>query len=896
VINEKAQASSTGNAPTLLAPSYITPLVASLWTKRPGDTVVGIHSPGRWTGPDRLTVNGEAVEVATCRSTLEIRERLSARTADSPRLVIITMLDEGDLGNDVLARLAKRQLLQIEPWEIVREKFQAHIIDPRLAKHSWMAEALLESLPADGCRPAPGGVLSMELVSGVLLDAALGLPVARPDGETLLRWSMHRENIDRFSAARRELQDAVTAWVAESAGSVGTAILRCIERGRGHDALPVGLVCAVVFDATAQDVTLAQAAVRLEEYIGRGWDAGAVARWGALANDLIVSELQTKGIESARPWLARAEQILAEVGARDHAYRSRVLPVGLQQRLDRFAATIEKTMTATNDIALADVAVAGRNAHQHEMMRFDEERGARAQMAERICRWLRVPIARPGSFADLAIGYAGHGAFVDWARTALRGGDANPQLSAAYEQLLALARQRREDENRAFAEFLQGWLEADSSRPELLPIEEVLHRVVAPLAQHAPVLVLVLDGLSYPVFEELAADLTLGSWVPLRSTDCNPANCVPSAPPVIAAIPTITEVCRASLLCGRLAEGGQTVEKQGFAEHPDLRAVSKTPFPPVLFHKGELIEASQTDLSPTVRAEIASPDRRVVGVVLNGVDDHLLKADQVRPHWTVDYMRLLRPLLDAAQEVGRVVIITSDHGHVIDMDTELRRSGQSDRWRIDDGSVAADEVILAGRRVLTATGDRLIALWSERVRYCNKKNGYHGGASAQEVVVPLGVFASPSVHVEGWEATNLSSPPWWEETLRSSLPMEWTTPQVRPILKKGQAELFVTFTPWLDALLSSEVFAAQKAAAGRVVPPDDKIRAFFLALEERGGKLTRAALAQKLGLPPVRVPGTIAAMRRLLNVDGYEVLSLDEDSDTITLNMELLRVQFELPG
>ena len=885
----------------MVTPAYIAPLVASLWTKRPTDSVIGIHSPDRWTGPDRLTLNGEAVEVATGRSALEIRERLSARTADSPRLVIITMLDESDLGSDVLARLAKRQLLRIEPWEIVREKFQAQIIDPRLAKHAWMAEALLESLPADGCRPAPGGILSMELASGVLLDAALGLPVARPDGETLLRWSMHRENIDRFSAARRELQEAVMAWVAESAGSVGTAIVRCIARGRGHDALPVGLVCGVVFDPTVQDVTLARAAVRLEEYIGRGWDTGAVARWGALANDVIVGELQTKGIESARPWLARAEQILAEVGARDHAYRSRVLPVGLQQRLDRFAATIEQAMTATNDTALADVAVAGRTAHQHEMMRFDEERGARAQMADRLCRCLRVPIARPGSFADLATAYAAGSAFVDWARTALRGGDANPKLSAAYEQLLALARQRREDENRAFAEFLQGWLDADSDRPELLPIEEVLPRVVAPLGQHAPVLLLVLDGLSYPVFEELAADLTLGSWTPLRPIDGNLGSCVPSAPPVIAAIPTVTEVCRASLLCGRLTEGGQTVEKQGFAEHPDLKAVSKTRFPPVLFHKGELIEASQTDLSAAVQAEIASPDRRVVGVVLNAVDDHLLKADQVRPRWTVDYVRLLRPILEAAQEVGRVVIITSDHGHVIDMDTELRRSGQSDRWRIDDGSVAADEVVLAGRRVLTATGSRLIALWSERIRYCNKKNGYHGGAAPQEVVVPLGVFAPSAVHVDGWEATNVNYPSWWEETLRPSLPPLRTAPQVRPIPKKGQADLFSTVppltpSPWLDALLSSEVFAGQKAAAGRVVPPDDKIRAFFVALDERGGKLTRAALAQKLGLPPVRVPGTIAAMRRLLNVDGYEVLSLDEDSDTITLNMELLRVQFELPG
>jgi hypothetical protein len=31
-----------------------------------------------------------------------------------------------------------------------------------------------------------------------------------------------------------------------------------------------------------------------------------------------------------------------------------------------------------------------------------------------------------------------------------------------------------------------------------------------------------------------------------------------------------------------------------------------------------------------------------------------------------------------------------------------------------------------------------------------------------------------------------------------------------------------------------------------------------------------------------------------LNVDGYDVLTLDEESDTVVLNLELLRMQFEI--
>jgi hypothetical protein len=40
--------------------------------------------------------------------------------------------------------------------------------------------------------------------------------------------------------------------------------------------------------------------------------------------------------------------------------------------------------------------------------------------------------------------------------------------------------------------------------------------------------------------------------------------------------------------------------------------------------------------------------------------------------------------------------------------------------------------------------------------------------------------------------------------------------------------------------------------------------------------------------------GLIAALRRLLNVEGYPVLTLDEDSDTVTLNRALLDRQFQL--
>ncbi len=48
------------------------------------------------------------------------------------------------------------------------------------------------------------------------------------------------------------------------------------------------------------------------------------------------------------------------------------------------------------------------------------------------------------------------------------------------------------------------------------------------------------------------------------------------------------------------------------------------------------------------------------------------------------------------------------------------------------------------------------------------------------------------------------------------------------------------------------------------------------------------------GITPGRIAGTLASLQLVLNVEGYPVLSVDEPSDTVTLNVPLLREQFAL--
>jgi hypothetical protein len=74
----------------------------------------------------------------------------------------------------------------------------------------------------------------------------------------------------------------------------------------------------------------------------------------------------------------------------------------------------------------------------------------------------------------------------------------------------------------------------------------------------------------------------------------------------------------------------------------------------------------------------------------------------------------------------------------------------------------------------------VIAPWSERLRYGVKKNGYHGGISPQEMLVPIVVLSSQDTYPDGWIEASADTPMWWEESAPADTPKELTPPDVRP--------------------------------------------------------------------------------------------------------------------
>ena len=385
--------------------------------------------------------------------------------------------------------------------------------------------------------------------------------------------------------------------------------------------------------------------------------------------------------------------------------------------------------------------------------------------------------------------------------------------------------------------------------------------------------------------------------------------------PGLAALPSITEVSRTSLLCGQLRQGDAAVEKNGFAEHPGLRAHCRSGAVPVLFHKASLQEADDASVAAEVRDEIAAAQRRVVGVVVNAVDDSLLKGEQIDTRWSRDEIKILPTLLHEAKAAHRIVILLADHGHVLDHQAQGRPGEGGERWRIDDAQPAADELQLTGSRVVIPDNHRLIAPWTEKVRYGVKKNGYHGGVSPQEMVIPITVLCASDA-CAGWLGRGTYD---HASLVGRAIPgaaacrRGAVTPQAQShpgdsgrcstMSRKHRAvvqPVAVAATPdepvpaWIQAFFASPILAEQKQLAGRTVPADEIIIKLLTALDRRGGKLTSTALARAIDYPLLRLRGLLAVMQRVLNIDGYAVLTRDEASDTIELHRDLLCRQFDL--
>ncbi len=890
----------------MLTPAQVRATIAHIRNKEGNENqAYALRAEGSWTGPETLDVGGKAHRVTLCQSDLQMREALLRSEQAKEPCVLLCTFKEEQLGDDVRVRLAKRRLWQPQRSEVLAQLFSARIVDPRVLACRPLVDALIDNAQGDGYSPVPGGSLDALTAWTALLSQLFQENVDSPGLTLLLRWSLDPAKLRTLANLPEDLRKAMVDWMCTTRGRAPRFMADAVVAGIGSDLLPLGLLLGLLFSPSCRGHAESRAALaRLEQYFGgHEIDEASAKAWAAASADLL-GEL--RDARTVKALLTNLDQLIQQTKVGALAHHSPFSPLGMQQRFDNLGNLLRQAMDAKAGLGPVQAALSGLG--EHFTAREHAARIERARMALRLVAWLAdgTEPAPHAGLHDLARHYWSEGGFVDLARNALEESDPAEPLRQAYARILDKVEARNHPREERFARMLQQWCKDGSPKGAALPIERVLSERVVPTARQQPVLLLVLDGMSVPAFQQLLEDLLRHDWVELGHS----ATGIPG--PVIAALPSVTEVSRWALLAGRLASTDRSGEKVEFQNHPELVNLSGASTKPQLFNKGDLSSEGQLGLSNTVRNAITNPRCKVVAVVVNAIDDLLSGGDMLSMSWTLDSIKLLRELLHAATEGERLVLLTSDHGHVLDfgssqLNTNTRDPG--DRWGFPGGQPADGEMEFSGKRVQDATGKAsVICLTRPQLRYSSKKRGYHGGATMQEVVVPFAVIQPVGAdRPKEWEELPAHQPAWWNLELLTQ--PEVTAQPAPPPLKprppkkpEDQGELFALpqqapaapAMPWLESLLGSELYQEQITRAGRSAPQKEQVRALLRNLAERGGSQLGQGLASQLSLPGFRLVGLIQAVARVLNVDGYEVIAYDRSSDTATLNLQLLKSQFGL--
>ena len=863
--------------------------------------VIALRHTGSWSGPGTLKINDEDYVVISCISDLQIREALGHLEENNRPGLLLCDVDPATLGEDVLARLVRRQIHHLQKDETLRGLFNARSVDARILSSSALINALMSGT---GYSPAPGGTLDLQFAWIALLKNQLGVEVTEISFTELLRWTTIPSARSALLKMAPELRAELAKWLAPTYLEAPRHLFRALESELGTDMVALGRLLGFLVNAEQSKIADAHAAgARLEQYFGNEpLDHPTRQAWYQ-ASSALFEKLAAVEVFQAQGVIQNLDRLIERIRLQACAHLSDHSLLGLEQRLAAAGEAIGQAGKVMSDGQIMSARTALDKVAQHRLAADQGLRQSRLQMALRLVLWLRAnnlpgPAATLSQLIDY---YSTEGGFIDWARTSVVESDPHPQIKDVLQGIMEHVDSRWNLFQHQFVERLQEWSVEGSELKNVLLIEEILWTVVAPVSRQQPALLIVLDGMSQAVFRELISDLMRRNWVELAA----PAADIPRT--ALVAIPSITEISRGALLSGQLPTPTKGSEKTDFSSND--RLLEQVGNKPQLFLKGDLVEAGRMGLPGTVTQALANGRCNLVGVVVNAVDDSLGSSDQTSYSWALDKLGPLAELMRMASETGRVVILTSDHGHVLDEGSRLVRqplAETGDRYRLAGGALSEGEMEFRGTRVRAAVGaDSVVALASPRRRYQGKRRGYHGGVCPAELVVPCVVLRSSNTEVpKAWEDLPPYEPEWWSLRQEVLMPVNLLAEQPLPAHRRTgqkQAELFnpPVETPqgtsaWIEQLIASSTYQQQARAAVRGAPPVEQIKRFLALLDQRNGRIQRGHLAQQLAMPLIRVDGMIQNYRRLLNVDGYDVLAYDQSSETIVLNLELLKNQFEL--
>ena len=286
-----------------------------------------------------------------------------------------------------------------------------------------------------------------------------------------------------------------------------------------------------------------------------------------------------------------------------------------------------------------------------------------------------------------------------------------------------------------------------------MPLHLVSRLVLRPLLDvNRRVLLLVLDGCDAGTFTELLAALppTLGlrppaTWLtgamPPRARDAIEAWHRAAPDGILGALsplPTLTAVGRRALFAGHIPHNTALASAESEAANASNDRKAWRHNPVVADHDAPLL--LKGDLGDDAAALLAALDgpHPVVAAVFNGVDDALggKQITALGPWTPADVHPALSEVMRAAARAGRAIVVTADHGHTPYVAVSRKVAGRGPGQRIAPaahphatrfGPCAWRSETL---HLLTHTGAWL----------GTQRCGFHGGASLEEVVVPVALI------------------------------------------------------------------------------------------------------------------------------------------------------------
>jgi hypothetical protein len=896
---------------------------------QPHRKLIAFHGTGR---EDRIETRAGVFRIVPVKSELELRKLLPDPVTDeAPTAFLVPWT--GTLPLDIGCAFAQDGLIFMLGRELRLKRMlpgvtevEGDVRDSALAKH------LLEQ-PPEPRLPFGGGRLTLDALWSAWLTTWAVPEEATLSLEALLAFASTSDGGPKFLAAVPS--DVRTEWLSHLARRLGPAapiVWSAWERGADRSAaLELGLVFEALGNAGGEVrmwrlLKVRELGVKDAER-ERISVALATAAPGAL-----------RTLESRDPDGRRAPQLLAAADARaDEAVvktaliGSRYLPSAWTRRLDVLGEELVKAAAHPDAPALERVLTARRELERHRFSKQSDYTATldRAEMANRLLAWLvaqsrEEPQGGGSVYADverLARWYAAEGGFVDWARRGARGGGGSA-FGRGANAIVEAVDVVRTERDRTFARALPAWLAADRPETQVLGIESAVeHFVVRFLAarEERKVLVILMDGMAWTQAAEIL--LSLKTWGPLAWNFTSGARgSTTSVVPVIAALPTITDVSRAAFFAGKTMSPGRldSTDKDvdRFAAFSKLRPFVPQGEVPRVMLRGE---GHTTDGAASREAlNLVRDERhRVVAIVINAIDSSLKADTQQQTSWTCDSIRPLRDLLEAAQETGRAVLLAADHGHVpCDRMKSVGSPPEAkSRWRVwkrPDEEIAEYEVAFEKTYAWAPSGAHGVVLLADDAhRYGAAPHaGEHGGATLAEVVAPAILIGTEQLvegALPGEEDADLrvsrgfAAPSWWYPTATGvSVASESPSPprvrrQTPKPMKAPLEQLALIQASAAPAHGLRAMLEASKSFGSLGLAADTKRR--FLAavdfLGRREGEQARLdAFADAMGILPVRAAGLVAHLSRSVNVDGYHVMTHDPVSDMVALDAATLKLLY----